>query len=472
METGQPGRSPGAHERIHDMALGLAKRLAAFLGAKSASALLPHVAKRPELLGPLLDKLKATALANIRAKGEFPPRMMESKIHAIEMIYEMVRTTLPRLAPAVQRKLVMNMWYNQLVVGEPVRDAYMAEHGEWPPTMLAISPSMRCNLRCEGCYAAEYEQYGELSPDEFVEIVRQGKEDFGAYLYVILGGEPTAWPPIWDCLERHPDVLFQLYTHGQLIDDAVAKRAAALGNVFFSISVEGGREETDARRGSGTYDRITTTMGRLRDAGVLYGFSATHTTKNHHAITSENFYRDMLDKGCSYGWVFQYAPMGRRPSLDLLPSPEQRLERAAVVERFRENNPLVIFDFWNDGETTDGCMAFGRRYLHVLSSGMVEPCVFVHFATDNVRDKPLKEILQSDFFRDGRRRAPYHPDRRAPCSFIDNPEVLKDLVKTHSVKPTHEGANSIVEELHEPLKERAERYKQLLAESAIPARTD
>ena len=449
------------------MPLGLIKKLASFVGAKSAAAILPHITKNPKLLGPLLDRLKTVALKNVREKGNFPKRMMERKISAIEMVYDTVARTLPRLAPNVQRKLVMNMWYNQLTIGEPVRDAYYAEHGEWPPTMFAISPSMRCNLRCEGCYAAEYQKYGELSPEEFVDLVRQGKEDFGIYLYVILGGEPTAWPPLWDCLAKHPDVLFQVYTHGQLIDEEVAKKAADLGNVFFSISVEGGPEETDARRGPGTYDRISKTMKILNETGVLYGFSATHTTKNHAVFTNDDFFQDMLDKGCSFGWVFQYAPMGRKPSLDLLPSPQQRLERAATIERFRENNPIVIFDFWNDGETTDGCMAFGRRYLHVLSSGLVEPCVFVHFAKDNIRDKSMKEILQSDFFKDGRSRAPYHPDRRAPCSFIDNPKVLKDLVEKYHIKPSHEGAESIVGVLHEALVKRSEVYKSLLAEDPV-----
>jgi MoaA/NifB/PqqE/SkfB family radical SAM enzyme len=447
------------------MPLGIVKKLASFVGAKSASAILPHITKRPELLGPLVDKLKDMALKNVEQKGTFPDKMKAQKISAIGMVYEMVRRTLPKLAPNVQRKLVMNMWYNQLTVGEPVRDEYMAEHKEWPPTMLAISPSMRCNLRCEGCYAAEYQKFGELTPEEFVDLIRQGKEDFGIYLYVILGGEPTAWPPLWDCLAKHPDVLFQVYTHGQLIDDEIAKKAAELGNVFFSISVEGGREETDARRGPGTYDRIAETMKRLQDHGVLYGFSATHTTKNHQVFTNDAFFKDMLDKGCSFGWVFQYAPMGRKPSLDLLPTPKQRLERAKMVKEFREANPIVIFDFWNDGETTDGCMAFGRRYLHILSSGMVEPCVFVHFAKDNIRDKQLKEILQSDFFVDGRKRAPFHADRRAPCSFIDNPDVLKSLVEKHKVKPTHEGAESIVGELNESLKERAEVYKEMLLNS-------
>jgi MoaA/NifB/PqqE/SkfB family radical SAM enzyme len=446
------------------MPLGFLKKVATYVGAKSAEAILPHVSKHPELLSKLVDSMIEKGCNNIREKGEFPPKLMEKKIKAVQMVGEMVKLQLPSLAPSVQRKLVFNMWYHQLTHGEPVREKYKEKYGEWPPTLLVVSPSMRCNLRCEGCYAAEYQKYGELSPEEFTDLVAQAKNDFGIHFFTILGGEPTAWPPLWDCLKAHPDVFFQVYTHGQLIDEEMAKKAADIGNVSFAISIEGGPNETDLRRGPGTYERISQSMKILKDAGVLFGFSGTHTTKNHEAIASEAFYKDMLDKGCAFGWVFQYCPMGRKPSMDLVPTPEQRIERFKTIEKFRTDNPLVVFDFWNDGEITDGCMAYGRRYMHVLSSGMVEHCVFVHFAKDNIRDKKLLEIVQSDFFKEARGAAPFHSDRRAPCSFIDNPEFLKGLVEKYHLKGTHEGAESIVGELHEPLKERSEKYKKMLAE--------
>ena len=37
----------------------------------------------------------------------------------------------------------------------------------------------------------------------------------------------------------------------------------------------------------------------------------------------------------------------------------------------------------------------------------VEPCVFVHFAADNIKEKSLMEVLNSDFFKGFRKRQPY-----------------------------------------------------------------
>jgi MoaA/NifB/PqqE/SkfB family radical SAM enzyme len=386
------------------------------------------------------------------------------------MLLTLLEKKLPTFHPNVQRKLVFNLLYHQLTRGEPIRDGYREKYKEFPPTFFAISPSMRCNLRCEGCYAAEYQKYGELTPDEFVGLIAQGRDDFGIHFYTILGGEPTAWPPMFDCVERCPDVFFQLYTHGQLFDEKMVERVVGLGNVTFAISVEGGEEETDRRRGPGAYGRIRRTMSLLREAGVPFGFSATHMTKNHRALADGSFYRDMLDAGCTFGWVFQYVPVGRDPSMDLVVTPKQRLERFRAIEEFRQANPMMIFDFWNDGEITDGCMAYGRRYFHVLSSGVVEPCVFVHFTKDghNIREKSLMDIIHSDFYRDARSRMPFNTDRRAPCSFIDNPEILKDLVEKHDLKPSHPGAISVVTQHHGPLTMIADEYKKMLKEEEEP----
>jgi MoaA/NifB/PqqE/SkfB family radical SAM enzyme len=277
---------------------------------------------------------------------------------------------------------------------------------------------------------------------------------------------------MWECVEEHPDVYFQVYTHGQNTDEDLAKKVAKLGNVLFAISIEGDREATDARRGPGTWGRIMRSMDILREAGVLFGFSATHTTRNHAAIAGPDFYELMYQKGCALGWVFQYVPMGRGPAMELVVSPEQRLERFNAIAEFRKRRPMAVFDFWNDGEMTDGCMAYGRRYVHVLSSGKVEPCVFVHFVVGDIRERSLVDIIQSPALREARSRMPFYGDRRAPCSFLDNPEFLKGLVERHGLTPSHEGAESIVGDLHAPLMQTAESYKRLLERTPPDALTE
>ena len=46
-----------------------------------------------------------------------------------------------------------------------------------------------CNLKCTGCWAAEYGHLLNLSFEDMDRVITQGKE-LGIYLYMLTGGEP------------------------------------------------------------------------------------------------------------------------------------------------------------------------------------------------------------------------------------------------------------------------------------------
>jgi len=441
------------------------KGISSFLKAKGAAALLPALSRKPELLDKLFGKLQNMALDRIWNNPLNTPEVRDRKHGAAKMLFNVFRQRLPSYAPEVQRKLCVNMLYNSVYVGEEVRVKYREQYDEEPPFFMVISPSMRCNLRCEGCYAWNYRGQGELTVEEVIDVVEQGKRDLGTYFVVLSGGEPTFWPGLIPLLEKHDDVFFQLYTHGMNFDDELCRKFAKLGNAYPAISIEGNEAATDARRGEGAYGRITDSMARLRDHGVPFGFSVTHTRKNHEAITSDEFGDKMAELGATFGWVFQYIPIGKEPNLELVPTAEQRVKRFEAVDRFRSKHPYVVFDFWNDGEATCGCIAWGKRYFHVNAAGNVEPCVFVHFAKDNVRDKKLVDIIQGPCFKDARSMMPFDADYRFPCSFIDNVDVLPSLVRKHKMTPTHEGAESIIQDLSGGVRQNAREYKKILDEN-------
>lgn len=84
------------------------------------------------------------------------------------------------------------------------------------------------------------------------------------------GGEPFLWPHLFKLVEKHSDVAFMLYTNGTLIDEEIAEKMRSAGNISAAISLEGGREATDARRGSGVFDKIMSAMDHLRNKGVAF----------------------------------------------------------------------------------------------------------------------------------------------------------------------------------------------------------
>jgi MoaA/NifB/PqqE/SkfB family radical SAM enzyme len=360
-----------------------------------------------------------------------------------------------QLSERSMEKFVTNLLVNAWVDGRPIRERFRREEGFYPPNFVVISPTMRCNFRGPGCWAAMYEDVPNMEMPLLERVVEECREDLGIRFFTIAGGEPFTRPDLLDFYRRHDDCYFQIYTNGVLIDEEVAARLGEMGNVAPMLSVEGGRASTDRRRGPGTYDRLVEVRSKLNDAGVLHGFAATATRENVREIASDAFIDEMIDQGALAGWYFHYIPIGVDPDPGRMITAEQRDELRKRVFELRNSRPIFLADFWNDGPAVQGCMAGGRRYLHINPNGDIEPCVFVHFAVDNVRRTSIREALRGPFMRAIREGIPYDGNLLRPCMIIDRPEVLRRYCLEHGARPTHPGAASIVDELAEALDERA-----------------
>jgi MoaA/NifB/PqqE/SkfB family radical SAM enzyme len=317
-------------------------------------------------------------------------------------------------------------------------------------------------MRCVGCYAGEYTQADDLPLDVVDRILVEGKE-MGVYFVTVLGGEPFIRNDMWDLYAKHKDIYFQVFTNGTLLTDRSVARLTKLGNVAPVISIEGWEAETDARRDRGTFDRIMGAMDRLRQAGVFFGFSVMATRHNVKTVCSDAFNEMLLDKGCYFGWHFLYMPIGRDPDLSLMPTPEQRnYMRVHGAARIRATWPMFVADFWNDAPYVGGCIAGGRGYLHVNAQGDVEPCIFAHFAVDNVKEKSLRQALRSPFFRGMRARQPFGDNLLLPCQLIDHPHVFRELFAEFRPYPTHPGAETLVNDLGPALDEYARHGRAMI----------
>lgn len=57
------------------------------------------------------------------------------------------------------------------------------------PWVILMDPTSACNLRCKGCWAAEYGHNSNLTLDEMRKVVRESKA-LGTHFYMFTGGEP------------------------------------------------------------------------------------------------------------------------------------------------------------------------------------------------------------------------------------------------------------------------------------------
>ncbi len=363
--------------------------------------------------------------------------------------------------PHHRKMIIKTFLINQLLVGTNRRKHFSETFdGFYPPGFFVISPSMKCNLNCYGCYAGSYEKDAELTFEEIDRVLNQAKE-MGIYFCVVSGGEPLFHPSIFDIFEKHNDVIFHIYTNGSLIDRETCQRLAKAGNVIPAISIEGYREETDNRRGAGHFEKVMQAMDLLREAKVLFGFSATLTRRNAESLASDEFIDFMIEKGCTLGWFFMYVPIGREPDFEMMPTPEQRGHQVERLAALRASKPIFLADFWNDGPVVGGCISGGRKYFHVNANGDIEPCVFCHFATHNIRTNSLRDALRAPLFQSICSRLPSHENLLRPCIIIDKPEISRNAIADHNAYFTHKGAEIVYENLVHEIDDYAEKYGEI-----------
>ena len=351
-------------------------------------------------------------------------------------MHQLILSVLRDVDNGVLQTVFENFFLNASLIGWPRQEAYREKLGCNIPWAILMDPTSACNLRCTGCWAAEYGNRLNLTYDELSDVVRQGKE-LGTYMYIFSGGEPLVRKSdILRLCEEHSDCQFLAFTNATLIDEAFARELLRVKNLIPAISVEGFEAATDQRRGAGTYQAILRAMAILKEYRLPFGASCCYTSQNIDSISSETFLDHLVNCGAKFAWFFHYMPVGNEAVPDLLPTPAQRERMYRAVRRWRSEQPIFTIDFQNDGEYVGGCIAGGRNYLHINANGDVEPCAFIHYSDSNIREKTLLEALQSPLFMAYHDHQPFHSNHLRPCPMLENPEMLKRMVNQSGARST------------------------------------
>ena len=350
--------------------------------------------------------------------------------------YEFIMRIFRDTDTEVLKTIFTNFFLNANLKGWNIQEKYRQKYNCNIPWAILLDPTSACNLHCTGCWAAEYGNQLNLSFDEIDSIVNQGKE-MGVYMYIYTGGEPLVRKKdVIALCQKHNDCIFLSFTNATLIDDEFAEDMLRVKNFIPAISIEGSRESHDERRGEGSYDKVINAMQILKEHRLPFGLSCCYTSRNYKALSSEEFYDRMIGLGASFVWFFHYMPVGNDASIELLLSPEQREHMYHQIRYFRKTKGIFSMDFQNDGEFMDGCIAGGRRYLHINANGDVDPCVFIHYSDSNIREKSLLECLRSPLFMAYHDGQPFNENHLRPCPMLENPEKLREIVNTTQAHST------------------------------------
>jgi len=426
----------------------------------SLESLISNNILREKALIPFVDKKVHEELLRDET---VPEQAKEDKYYMAKALMSIVNEAYKRAknSPNVQGALVHSFIENILIPEQT--------EGRDTPGFLVIAPGKFCNLNCIGCYANSHSSDSEkLDFNVLDRIVDEKTKFWNSHFTVITGGEPTIYrskgKDIFDLAAQHQDNFFLMYTNGTMIDKRMAEKFADVGNITPAISVEGFEEETDARRGKGVHEKILQAMGNLREVGVPYGISITATKNNADWILNDETFDFYFDKhGALYSWIFQFMPIGRSTSLELMVNPEQRVKMFRQTKKLVEDKNLFVADFWNSGVIANGCISAGRQgngYLYIDWNGNVSPCAFNPYSPVNInevyaRGGNLNDVLEEPFFEAIRQwQNDYYLEQPADkkgniimtCPIKDHYQMMRELIEEHKPEPMDEAAAEALED--------------------------
>ncbi len=350
--------------------------------------------------------------------------------------YSLILSLWTDIDAGVRRVLFNNFIVNGNYIAGDMQDANRKKYGCNIPWAILMDPTSACNLKCKGCWAAEYGNKLSMSYETLNDIIEQGKK-LGVYFYIYSGGEPLVRKKdIIRLCEKHSDCGFLAFTNGTLIDEEFADDMLRVKNFVPAISVEGYEETTDSRRGKGTFRQIVRAMEILKSKKLPFGASLCYTRENTEVTGSEEFFDFLIAQGAKFAWFFTYMPVGADAVPELMVTADQREYIYRQVRKFRETKPIFTMDFWNDGQFAGGCIAGGRRYLHINANGDIEPCAFIHYSDSNIREKTLLAALQSPLFMQYHKNQPFNENMLRPCPLLDNPGKLAEMVEKSGAHST------------------------------------
>jgi MoaA/NifB/PqqE/SkfB family radical SAM enzyme len=303
------------------------------------------------------------------------------------------------------------------------------------PPFLVLSVTSKCNLRCTGCYAGAVGTVTNtpvktgLDLSDWYGIVDQAAR-LGVMAFMIAGGEPFLLPGIAKLFRDHPDRLFLVFTNGTALKPDDYQILRNCSNTVVVVSLEGDRDLTDLRRGSGVYEKALGTLDRLRESGVLTGIAVTIGSANIEYWTEPRNI-DALIAHCGPLAMFieQIPNSGCENGTPLTAEQRIRFRKTVVEYRDRATGGAFIIHSPGDEETLGGCVSAGRGFAHVTPSGDVTACPVSALATHNVRTSNLRSALASPLFTMIRENGHLLETEGHPCGLSAHAAELESMAK-------------------------------------------
>ncbi len=281
-------------------------------------------------------------------------------------------------------------------------EAEIAACAAQPGALLTMELELTraCNLVCKYCYASSGQPLqGELDYSELTDVVRQA-QDLGARRIIILGGgEPLLYPQLRGLIGHMHNLglKMDIFTNGTLLTREWAE-FLYMNHVSVNVKFNSAKPEVQdylaGRRG--THTSIQEALDNLHQAGYP---DDEHRLGIETVMCRQN--KDELPDIWRWARTHKYipyvemlTPQGRlQEHQELAITPQ---EAYAVFETIRQIDEKEFGHVWTSTPPLVGENCRRHTYSCLVDSlGFVSPCPGVDVKVGNIRERSLKDLLES-----------------------------------------------------------------------------
>ncbi|NPA51336.1 MAG: radical SAM protein [Aquificae bacterium] len=304
-----------------------------------------------------------------------------------------------------------------------------------------------CNLNCKHCYSSANQiTENQLSYEEVIGFIPQLKEN-NIKIVILSGGEPLLRKDIFDIAKkiREEGIVTYLSTNGLLIDGNNIHQIKETFN-YVGISIDGKKEIHDLFRGrkgayEGSLKAVKLCLEQRIKVGLRFTLSPnTYDSLKHifqlaqeenipkiyisHLVYSgrgqnlSELLKDFYKKAVDYILEKSFFYVENDIKIDVVTG-NNEADAVYLYLKFKEKYPEHSEKLYKRLKKWGGNRS-GDKILNIDFQGNVKPDTFYHHSIGNIREKPLKQILEESTLIRMLNHYPRILDGKcANCKFID-----------------------------------------------------
>ncbi len=294
-----------------------------------------------------------------------------------------------------------------------------------PASYLMFGITYECQCKCRHCCVGNYvkEKHRELTTDQVKNVLDQANKALAINFF---GGEPTMRRDLMELISyaSEKSVFVFLDTNGIKVNMDYAQKLKDSGLDLLYVSIDSPHpEEHDEYRGyRGCFEKAVQAVKNALSVGLKVVISTYITKENLANGDFERVIQMARELGATGVRYLLPTPAGRwlyNVDVKLSPQEEERVRRIAEY-------PFVCRDFYFQNQASSRCRGIAdKEYVYISPYGDVQPCCFMPLTFGNVKEEPLKVILDKMWS---------HPMYSEPCIFKECP-MLSDEFRSKYIDP-------------------------------------